>query len=535
MATAKLLLLVNYRPEYRHEWGQKTYYTQLRLEPLGQAETEELLTFLLGNDASLTSLKARILEEPKGPLLYGRGRADVGGRRCAPVGERGHYRLEKTPTELHISPTVQGVLAARIDRLSAAEKALLQQLAVIGRQFPVSLVKHVVSQTETELHRVLSSLQAKEFLYEQPAFPEVEYLFKHALTQEVTYSTVLHEQRKALHERTAQAMEACIRTGLTTTTASSRITTAERKCGESGRVSWPCRSAGGASVGQCGGDSSSEHCLRVLKTLPDTPARMQQEWFLQTTFGPAVMAAKGYEASEVEKAYTRALELCRQVGETPQLFLALGGLWQFYLVRAEYQKASKLAEQLLSLAQSEGDPTLLVEAHRAMGESLLNVGKLAPAQAHFEQALASYGSQPQRSRAFLSGFDPGVFCLSFGTLTLWSLGYPDQALKRSHEALSLARELSHLPSLAGALVFTAWLHQDRREGQRTQERVEAAMTLSTEQGFPHLGDIWDYDAGLCAGRARAGRGGDCPDAPRPSCPAYYRSRDKPDIFSRHAS
>ncbi len=107
------------------------------------------------------------------------------------------------PTDLHIPTTVQGVLAARIDRLTPDEKALLQQLAVIGRQFPLSLVRHVLPQPEDEFYRLLSSLQHKEFLYEQPAFPEAEYLFKHALTQEVAYGTVLHEQRKALHERTA--------------------------------------------------------------------------------------------------------------------------------------------------------------------------------------------------------------------------------------------------------------------------------------------------------------------------------------------
>src|SRR6185369_6097493 len=123
------------------------------------------------------------------------------------AGEKGNYRLEKVPTELHISPTVQGVLAARIDRLAPEEKALLQQLAVIGREFPVSLIRQVISQPEEELNRVLASLQRKEFLYEQPAFPEVEYIFKHALTQEVAYGTVLQERRKALHERTAQAIE----------------------------------------------------------------------------------------------------------------------------------------------------------------------------------------------------------------------------------------------------------------------------------------------------------------------------------------
>ncbi len=124
-------------------------------------------------------------------------------------GERGHYRLERTPTALHISPTVQGVLAARIDRLATDEKELLQQLAVIGRVFPLSLVKHVIIRPEEELYRLLSSLQRKEFLYEQPALPEVEYLFKHALTQEVAYGTVLHDRRKELHERTGQAIEDC--------------------------------------------------------------------------------------------------------------------------------------------------------------------------------------------------------------------------------------------------------------------------------------------------------------------------------------
>src|SRR5262249_21977101 len=123
-------------------------------------------------------------------------------------GARGQYRVEHLPTALHISPTVQGVLAARIDRLSPDEKAFLQHLAVIGREFPLSLVRQVISRPEEELYRLLSALQNKEFLYEQPAFPEVDYHFKHALTQEVAYNSVLHERRKALHEHTAQAIEA---------------------------------------------------------------------------------------------------------------------------------------------------------------------------------------------------------------------------------------------------------------------------------------------------------------------------------------
>src|SRR5437867_1830585 len=207
VASARILLLVNYRPEYRQEWGSKTYYTQLRLAPLGKDEAEELLTFLLGNDTELKSLKQLILAQTEGTPFFMEEVVQTLAEEGVLSGERGQYRLEHAPTELHISPTVQGVLAARIDRLAADEKALLQQLAVIGREFPMSLIRQVVAQPEEALYRVLASLQAKEFLYEQPAFPEVEYSFKHALTQEVAYNSLLLERRRLLHERTAQAME----------------------------------------------------------------------------------------------------------------------------------------------------------------------------------------------------------------------------------------------------------------------------------------------------------------------------------------
>jgi class 3 adenylate cyclase len=214
VASAHILLLVNYRPEYRQEWGHKTYHTQLRLTPFGQAEAEEFLTALLGDEGGATgqsplqALKQRILEKTDGtPFfmeeivqdLYEQGvleRGAVGSRRAVPL-----------PQDLHIPTTVQGVLAARIDRLAPEEKALLQQLAVIGREFSLGLVRQVIDQPEDDLHRLLSSLQRKEFLYEQPAFPDVEYLFKHGLTQEVAYNSVLIERRKALHEQIAQAIE----------------------------------------------------------------------------------------------------------------------------------------------------------------------------------------------------------------------------------------------------------------------------------------------------------------------------------------
>jgi predicted ATPase len=223
--------------------------------------------------------------------------------------------------------------------------------------------------------------------------------------------------------------------------------------------------------------------LELLKTLPEAPERTQQELSLQITLSVPLAFTKGPAAPEVEQTYTRALELCRQTGETPQLFLVLHGLWQLYILRAELQKAHELGEQLLSLAQRGHDLALFPEAHRVLGESLLHLGELIPAREHLEQGIALYRPQQHRPGALLYELDSGVTCPSFAACALWFLGYPDQALKRGQTALTLAQELSHPPSLAFALILTDYLHQFRREGQRTQERAEAVIALSTEHGF----------------------------------------------------
>jgi predicted ATPase/DNA-binding winged helix-turn-helix (wHTH) protein len=223
--------------------------------------------------------------------------------------------------------------------------------------------------------------------------------------------------------------------------------------------------------------------LALLTVLPETPERAQRELVLQTTLGPALMATRGYAASEVEYAYARARELCRQVGETPQLFQALWGLWYFYLVRAEFQTAHELGEQLLSLAQRTQTPALLLLAHRVLGQTLAFLGEFSPAHGHLEREMTLYDLGQHRAFASLYGQDQGVICRSWAALTLWSLGYPDQALRRSREALTLAQELVHPFSLAYAICFAGMLCQLCRDVRAAQERATAAIALCTEQGF----------------------------------------------------
>jgi predicted ATPase/class 3 adenylate cyclase len=490
VASARLLLLVNYRPEYRQEWGQKTYYTQLRLAPFGKAEAEEFLDVLLGatvgaqHAAPLQALKHLILAKTEGTPFFMEEVVQTLAEEGVLVGERGHYRVESVPTELHISPTVQGVLAARIDRLGLEEKELLHQLAVIGREFPLSLVRQVVSHPEEELYRVLSSLQRKEFLYEQPAFPEVEYRFKHALTQEVAYGTVLHERRKALHERTAQAIEALYVTSLDE--HYSDLAHHYTRSGKTEKAVEYLHLAGQQAVQRSANEEAITHlttALELLNTLPDTRERTQQELTLQVTLGMPLQAARGSSSPEVRATYARARELCQQVGETRQLFPVLFGLWRFHHVRGEFRTACEIGEQLLGLAQREQDPALLVEAYQ-VGSTFFSLGEFGAAQAHLAQGLTLYDSQRHHSHVFLYGIEPGVFGLSFAAWVLWHLGYPDQALRKSAAATTLAQELSHPYILATARVFAAISHQLRRERALTQEWAEAGITLASEQGFP---------------------------------------------------
>jgi predicted ATPase len=174
--TAKILLLVNYRPEYSHQWGSRTYYKQLRLDPRGKESAQEMLADLLGDSAELVPLKRLIVDKTEGNPFY-------------------------------MEETVQAILASRIDRLPQDAKELLQTLSVIGREYSLSLIRGVVRKSDDELSRLLRHLQLGEFIYEQPAVGDIEYIFEHALTQEAAVNSLLIERRKQLHERIGQALE----------------------------------------------------------------------------------------------------------------------------------------------------------------------------------------------------------------------------------------------------------------------------------------------------------------------------------------
>jgi predicted ATPase len=332
---------------------------------------------------------------------------------------------------------------------------------------------------------MLLRLQAAEFIYEQAAAGDVDYTFKHALTQEVAYNALLVERRKLLHERAGEALESMFAEQLDDHlgelahhySRSDNVAKAVEYLERAGQQTLQ-RSAYADAI------SSLSAAIDLLQRLPDSPERVQRELLLQLAVGSALIAVKGYAAPETERAYTRARELCERVGDPPEFSPALWGLWVVYLLQGELRTAYELAEQLLRRSQGTHNPALLTYAQSALGETSYWMGAFLAAGEHLEMAITLYDRERHRPLAFrYGGADAGVNCLLYAAVTLWQLGYPDQALKRGNEALVLAQVLSHPLSLAFAEIFVGVVHQLRREVRAAQETAERVIALCAEHGL----------------------------------------------------
>ena len=345
---------------------RSTHYTQLRLDPLGRESAAEMLSALLGDEPELEPLKRLITDKTEGnPFFVEEIVQSLFEQRI--VARNGRVTVKQSLSQITIPPTVQALLASRIDRLPPDQKTFLQMLAVLGREFRLTLIRRVTRTAENELERILAELQRGEFIFEQPAFPDTEYSFKHALTQEVAYSSVLLERREEFHEDVAQAIE-----GLFQAQLNEHFTDLAYHYSRSGNAPKAVkylqlagqqaiqRSAHGEAIIQF------NVALDLLKTLPEMPQRVQEELGLQIALGTALTPIKGAAAPEVEAAFRRAKEISRSGVDTAELFPALWRLFLLYFLRGHRRAANELAEQLFNLAQRLGDPVLVAIAHYAM-------------------------------------------------------------------------------------------------------------------------------------------------------------------------
>jgi predicted ATPase len=452
IVNARVLLLANYRPEYRHEWSNKSHYVQIGLKPLGRENAAELLTAMLGDAVELQPLKRLIIERTGGnPFLIEETVQTLFDEGA--LLRNGGVKVTRSLSQLRLPPTVQGILAARIDRLSGQQKELLQTMVVIGRESTLGLIRKMASLPDTQLERTLAELRSAEFIYEQPALADAEYIFKHALTHDVAYNSLLIERRKLLHERAGQALESMFSVQLDDHLSElahhyTRSANVNKAVEYLGRVAQQ-------AMQRCSYSEAIEYVsdgLIRLKALPDDAERRAYELSLQITLGASLVTTKGWAAPEVERAFSRAQALCSRMGEVPQLAPVLYGIWGFYTVRGELQKAREVGNQLLTLAEATGDPPSIVAGHYTLGTTSYWIGDLVASLMHLDELIRHYTPSQHRTMAALFGLDPGIVGVAYSSMALWLSSFPERALERMERAVRMAREAHHSESLAWTLV-----------------------------------------------------------------------------------
>jgi class 3 adenylate cyclase/predicted ATPase len=506
LPTAPILLLVNYRSEYKDSWTTRPYYTLLRLDPLPQQSSEELLDALLGSDPELSAIERHLIDRSGGNPFF----LEEGLRTLVETGvlagESGAYRLAKPFQATLVPPTVQAVLAARIDRLLPEEKRLLQSAAVIGTSAPFSLLQAVAELPDDALQGGLEHLQAAEFLYTSTASADVEYTFKHALTQEVVYTSLLQERRRTLHARIAEAFEGIYadRLGqhvekMAYHAVQGRLwEPALRYLRESG-VKAAARSAHREAI------EFFQQALDVVGNLPETPATLEVALDIRIALGPSLIALWGAPAAQVEASYRQAHELCVRSNDTSRRFPVLWGLWYTAFAQGRYPTACELGERLLGLADAEQDSGRLLEAHHALWATFNAMGKPAVALGHLEQGRVLYDRHEHDQQALAyGGHDAGACCHFQLGLTWWLLGHADKALEHTRAAMRLAAQLSHTLTTVITLGYVALVYWLRADHRAAIEAAEAVVTLCNEKKLPG----YSLDGEVLLARARIEQGAD---------------------------
>jgi TOMM system kinase/cyclase fusion protein len=481
--TARLLTLLTCRPEFHAPWGFRAHLTPLTLTRLPRPQAAQMSVRVAGGKALPPEVVQQIVAKTDGVPLFVEELTKTVLESGLLREREDQYELMGPLPPLAIPATLHDSLMARLDRL-ATVKDVAQLGATIGRTFAYELLQAVSPLDDATLQQGLRQLVEAEFLYQRGIAPQATYVFKHALIQDAAYQSLLRSTRQQYHQRIAQVLAAQFPE--TAEMQPELLAHHYTEAGLSAQAIPYWQQAGQRALERSATLEAVAHLtkgLEVLGTLPDTPERAQQELAMQITLGPALMTTKGFLVQEVEHAYTQARALCQQVGDARQLFSALWGLWYLHLVRGQLQRAHEVGEELLGVARQLHDPELFVVAHRAVGNASFWRGELSLAHTHAQQALARYNPQQMRDHAVRYGQDSGVTCRLFGAVTLWLLGYPDQARQWSKVALTHAQGLRHAFTLQQALVFSAILHQLRREAAVALERAEAQRVLCTEHGF----------------------------------------------------
>ncbi len=480
---ARLYTLLTYRPSFVSPWTGNSEQTEITLTRLSPNQGRRMIRNLTGNRALPEAVMEKIVTTTDGVPLFVEELTQM-VLESGQLQDRGdHYTFTGPLASLVLPTTLQGALMARLDRLGKA-KTIAQMGATIGREFLYDLLRAVSNLDDTTLHAELKRLVSVQLLFQQGTDSKTVYTFKHALIQDIAYQSLQKRDQHRYHQQISHALIERF-----PDIAASQPELLAQHFFEadmpSEAVDWWIRAGRHALEKSANAEAIGhfETALRLLAHLPNSPENRNRELAVQMGLGPALCATLGYAAAEVERAFGRANKLCRGMGDVPQMFPIQWGLWAFYVVRAALHRAGETAQTMMRIAQAKGNPNLLLEAHFSVGLTHYFLGQPAQALLHLRQVIALDSPERDRSFTYQSGQDAGVCGLTYAGLTLWQLGYLDEAREMSRNAVDLARRINHPFSLAYALNFAGWLGQMCRNTEEAANCSHEEIDLSVKQGF----------------------------------------------------
>jgi tetratricopeptide (TPR) repeat protein len=484
LPTARLLLLVNYRPEYHHPWGSKTYYTQLRLDPLPPTSAVGLLQALLGDDPTLEPLQRALIERTEGNPFFLEESVRTLEESQVVVAELGAYRLARALVPMQVPATVQAVLAARMDRLPAEEKTLLQTAAVIGKDVPFALLQAITALSEETLWGRLAHLQTAEFLYETRLFPELEYTFKHALTQEVAYGSLLRERRRVLHARIVEALDAPSAELLTDQVE--RLAHHALRAEMWDRALLYCQQAGTRAADHSAyreAVASFEQALGALQHLPESRETLERAIELRFDLRNVLLPLGDY--GRIFDRLREAETLAQVLGDRQRLMQVSVYLTEYFRRMRDRDHAIESGQRALALATAHGDVGLQVMANFYVGSVYYDLGDYRRVMDLLGWNVASLEGDLIRERFGMTGL-PAVLSRVYLSWSLAELGAFAESLGRGEEAVRIAEAADHPFSLIWAYFGIGHLYLRKGDFHRSISVLERGLGLCRDWHIPAL-------------------------------------------------
>jgi predicted ATPase len=522
-STWRLLLVLTYRPSEllraEHPFGQvkldlqgRGVCREIALPFLSRDDLDRYLTLAFAGHRFPENLAAVVHARTEGNPLFVVDLLQYLRDRGVIVQDGGRWALVRALPDLEreLPESVRGMIQRKLDQLGPADRQLLMAASIQGPEFDSVVAAQLLGRDAADVeerlevlervHRIVGLVREQTFVDRTLT---LRYRFVHVLYQNALY-TALQPTRKAAWS--VAAAQALLRHhGEKSAHLAAELALLLEVGRDHERAAEHYHLAAENAVRMFAHREAvalARRGLTLLEALPETRERARRELLLQTTLGIQLQVVHGYAAPEAERTYNRARELCEQYQDSAPLFLVLWGLWMFYEVGSNLVKSRELADHLFALAGQAQDSSLLLQAHMAKAVSSFSLGDPAATRLHTEQGVAIYDARQHGGHTHLYGQDPRVTLLAFGAVALWLLGYPDQAVARSREAITLGRELRHPTSLALALYFGSMLHQYCRDAPAVWEDAEATMGIGAEHGL----SLWLANGQIMGGWALAEQG-----------------------------